>query len=265
MRLFSKGILSFALLTVAGTSNAALINFEAAYGLTAANTAAANFASSTYAGVTETFDGADFSSIQANPNTLALLGASSTGNQQARWVEAATSFGTKVGTFTMSAPNTASNGNVKDDYLMIENSDTGEFGRSGGGNWLDSNDADQMTWYLGTTGGSYNAFGFFISDANDQGATLRLDFGDGNVVLKDLTLKGPATGDGRQPDGNIAYISLFSDQSFLNAQVIFQNGIGNADGFGMDDITLAKVPEPGTLALLGLGLAGLSMARRRQS
>lgn len=32
----------------------------------------------------------------------------------------------------------------------------------------------------------------------------------------------------------------------------------------LDDVRVTDVPEPGTLALLGLGIAGLGAARRRQ-
>jgi hypothetical protein len=53
--------------------------------------------------------------------------------------------------------------------------------------------------------------------------------------------------------------------AFTSASLVFDNGAGENDGWGIDGVTLAKVPEPGTLALLGLGLAGLSIARRRKS
>jgi hypothetical protein len=35
------------------------------------------------------------------------------------------------------------------------------------------------------------------------------------------------------------------------------------DGYGIDDVTVGRVPEPGTLALLGLGLLGVGLMRRR--
>lgn len=39
---------------------------------------------------------------------------------------------------------------------------------------------------------------------------------------------------------------------------------GGADGFGMDNLVYAaSVPEPGTLALLGLGLAGIGFSRKK--
>ena len=258
MKLFSKTLMSLALSGMVGTASASVIKFEAAYGLADANAAAAAFSTSTYNGITETFDNpiADYTIFNETYQDPGATG------DQATWVVGGSAFETNVGTFTMTAPNTASNSNVRDDLLMIEDPTTGEFGRNMAydSQWLDSNDADQVTWDI--VDSNYNALGFFLSDANDQGATLEFLFSNG--ASSTLQFKGPGTGDGRQSNGNIAYITLFSDVAFSGVNLLFENGQGNADGWGIDNVSLAKVSEPGTLALLGLGLLGLVIARSRK-
>lgn len=259
MKLFSKALIGLALSGMVGTASAGVIKFEAAYGSDDANAAAAAFTNSTYNGITETFDD-PIASYTITNETYQASGAT---GDQATWVVGGSAFETSVGTFTMTAPNTANNNNVRNDLLMIEDATTGEFGRnmSYDSRWLDSNDADQVTWDI--IDSKYNALGFFLSDANDQGATLEFLFSNGDSST--LTFKGPGTGDGRQPNGNIAYITLFSDVAFTGVNLLFDNGEGNADGWGIDNVSLARVPEPGTLALLGLGLLGLVVARSRKA
>ncbi len=43
------------------------------------------------------------------------------------------------------------------------------------------------------------------------------------------------------------------------------NGPGNTDTLTIDNIVLTNIPEPASLALMGLGMAGLMMIRRRNS
>jgi len=242
----------FCLLTIpalVSTANAGVL-FSAEYDSSLVKSAEEAFVGSASHSTTEDFEG--FSGPGVN-----------VGNSQQKYIQSAPSFDTAVGTFTLVEKRaTNNNGNVLPDNLMIENSSTGEFGRINnqtwdGGKWLDSNDAIEVRWDF--AGGDFNAFGFYVSDANDQGASLRLNFKDGGSLVQYLDFAGSG-------NGNLAYISLVSDSVFDSASLIFDNQSNTAnDGWGIDNVTLAKVPEPGTLALLGLGLAGLSMARRRQS
>lgn len=118
--------------------------------------------------------------------------------------------------------------------------------------WLDSMDAREMT-ISPTTG--YNSIGFYMTDPNDSSGRFSiggLDFSFGDIF-------GSSLGSGK-----VFYVSLF-DAAGLGDVSIFSNA--NGDGYGLDNVTIGSVavPEPGTFALLGLGLLGLGAARKRAS
>jgi hypothetical protein len=189
-------------------------------------------------------------------------------DENTKWVSANSSFSTAVGTFQLTTPgqgssSTTDSTNAAHDLLTIENAATGEFGRQNivgkTGHWLDSNDAKQVVWTLGSPlTSNFNAFGFYLSDSADIAGKLTLTFADQNTIDFDLATLWSNTA----TNGSVRYVTIISDSSILNGKLTFDVSVGN-DGWGIDDITVGSVPEPGSILLMGLGLLGLGAARRR--
>lgn len=156
----------------------------------------------------------------------------------------------------------------------------------GFGRYSIPSDSSSKYWRVdaGGTAGSFMvtfsraiaAFGFYGVDIGDQGGRLELD-----LLAEDLTsivasVTVPNTeGVSGSTDGSVLFFGLVAGsaaEDFFGVRVRTTSG-ATTDVFAFDNFTIAErnqvtppptIPEPGTVALLGLALAGAGMARRRK-
>ncbi len=112
-------------------------------------------------------------------------------------------------------------------------------------------------------GSNYNYFGLYWGSIDDYNW---LEFYDGNTLLArvtglDVIQAGTALGDQIAPGAN-RYVNF----EFLN-DITFDSIVFGTSNFAFesDNHALATVPEPGTFALLGAGLAAFGFMRRRRA
>jgi hypothetical protein len=115
-------------------------------------------------------------------------------------------------------------------------------------------------------GTAISAFGFYGTDIGDFNGQVRLMLIDVNDVQTELLV--PHTQNGNS--GSLLFFG-FIDAANSYKSITFSNTGSGGDFLGFDDMVIGDqrqvnpgIPEPGSLALVGLSLVGLALGGRRR-
>ena len=175
---------------------------------------------------------------------------------------------TAVGSFTGSGGAGTGTASVQDQTkTIVKNTDSeGRNITKQGMKWLDSNDVPTVKWEISGARvgefGLFNSLAFFLIDGADAGATLQVTFGTGESST--FSLENPFENEG---NGNIQFITGKFSELVSTATVTMQNvdGPTTRDGWGVDNNSIARIPVPASIALLGAGLLGVGIVARRRA
>lgn len=137
----------------------------------------------------------------------------------------------------------------------------------GGSNWMDNVGTRSMVF---APIAGINSIGFFAADMGDS----LVDYSFSILSAGVSTALGNIFAGTVSPQANLRYITFSSTEDIQGLWITTNQ---NREGYGIDNVTVGRlasvdaagvepngVPEPGTMALLGLGLLGARLVRRRQ-